>query len=162
MRRATRVRRVAPVTTLYLGSGTGYQLSVPERHSLYVASGPRNTLSIVDTATCNVHRFDGCTSTWPTTSTHSPSALVHDRRADKLVSASGDSTVTVIDPKVCSAGTTSGCAQTWPRIAVGFGPASFGMDWRQNTLYVYNDASQTVSLLNLADPCRPNLCVRPG
>ena len=153
-----------PITTTYLGGFSGPQLAVPERHSLYVAgSFGADAMTIVDTATCNVHRFDGCLSTWPTTSTPNvPYGLEYDRRGDLVVVAAWrDSTVAVIDPKVCSAVNASGCAQSWPRIPVGFNPASFGMDWRQNTLYVYNDASLTVSLLNLADPCRRNLCVTP-
>ena len=152
-----------PVTTTYVGGSPGLQLVMPERHSLYAAGRfGADTLTILDTATCNVHRFDGCGTSWPRTATPDISGLVHDRRADKLVVASGgDSTVTVIDPKVCSATTTSGCARTWPRIPVGFGPSTIGTDWRYNTLYVDNDASSTVSLLDLADPCRRNLCISP-
>lgn len=153
-----------PVTTTYLDGFPFQQLAVPERHSLYVAGGfGADTLTIVDTAACNAHRFDGCVTAWPKTSTPSvPYGLEYDRRADKVVVTGWrDSTVAVIDPLVCGAGTPSGCAQSWPRIPVGFQPVSLGMDWRQNTLYVYNDYSETVSLLDLANPCRRDLCVAP-
>jgi DNA-binding beta-propeller fold protein YncE len=152
------------VATTFLDGVPRNQLAVPERHSLYVAGGfGADTLTVVDTAVCNVHRLDGCVRTWPKTSTPNvPFGLVYDRRADKVVVTGWrDSTVAVIDPKVCGAGSPSGCAQGWPRIPVGFQPVSFGTDWRQNTLYVYNDYSETVSLLDLADPCRRKLCVRP-
>lgn len=154
----------AKVTTTFLGGIPRNQLAVPQRHSLYVAGGfGADTLTVVDTAICNVHRLDGCTTTWPKTSTPNvPIGLVYDRRADRVVvTGRRDSTVALIDPRVCGAGTPSGCAQSWPRVPVGFQPTAFGTDWRQNTLYVFNDYSETVSLLNLEDPCRRKLCVDP-
>ncbi|GAA3575620.1 hypothetical protein GCM10022197_35860 [Microlunatus spumicola] len=153
-----------PVATTFLDGVPRDALAVPERHSLYVAGGfGADTLTVVDTATCNVHRLDGCVQPWPKTVTPSvPSGLVYDRRADLVVVAgSRDSTVALIDPKVCGAGTPSGCARSWPRVPVGFQPVGFGTDWRQNTLYVFNDYSETVTLLDLADPCRRKLCVQP-
>jgi len=152
------------VATALLDGVPWNSLAVPERHSLYVAGGfDADTLTVLDTAICNVHRLDGCYGPWPKTFTpNNPVAMVYDRRAD-LVVVTGwrGSTVALIDPKVCGVGTPSGCAQGWPRIPVGFQPASLGTDWRQNTLYVFNDYSETVSLVDLADPCRRKLCLYP-
>jgi hypothetical protein len=140
------------------------QQTVPAVHSLYVAgSFGADVVTVVDTQACSAHHTSGCAATWPTTPMpHQPFGVGYDQQADKVMVTSWDANLTVLDPRVCSAATPSGCAQSWPRIAVGFRPVYFDTDPRHNTLYTFNFYDQTVSLINLAHPCQPHLCVQPA
>ena len=133
--------------------------SVPGVHTLYVASIGKGSVTLVDTRACNAHRTAGCGTRWSSTATpRLPFGM--DLAGRRVVVSNWDANVDVIDSQECSAVRTSGCARSWPRIPVGYRPVFFQPDVRHNTLYTFNFYDQSMSLLDLRQPCRPHLCVR--
>jgi DNA-binding beta-propeller fold protein YncE len=85
----------------------------PAVHTLYDTSGA-NTVSMIDTRSCNTHRLAGCGQT-PTTVTVGdfPSAVAVDSRTHTVYVANSGAattgTVSVIDARTCNATDSTGC-----------------------------------------------------
>jgi DNA-binding beta-propeller fold protein YncE len=122
----------------------------PLTHTLYVNNRNDNTLSIIDTATCNASVTSGCGSVPPTTEVGgTPQQEAVDEATDTIyVANSDDGTVSVVNGAVCNAGDTSGCGQTWPTVTVGDNPTAIGFDPRTHTIYVANTDDDTVSVID--------------
>lgn len=59
-------------------------------------------------------------------------------------------TLSVIDARTCNARTTAGCGRTPPTVAAGNGPFSIAIDDATHTVYVTDEFSDTVSVINAA------------
>jgi YVTN family beta-propeller protein len=122
----------------------------PLTHTLYVNNRNDNTLSVIDTATCNATVTSGCGNVPPTTAVGAtPQQEAVDEATDTIYVANGDDgTVSVVNGAVCNAGDTSGCGQTWPTVTVGNNPTAIGLDPLTNTIYVANTNDNTVSVID--------------
>jgi YVTN family beta-propeller protein len=122
----------------------------PLTHTLYVNNRNDNTLSVIDTATCNATVTSGCGHVPPTTAVGgTPQQEAVDEATDTIYVANGDDgTVSVVNGAVCNAGDTSGCGQTWPTVTVGNNPTAIGLNPLTNTIYVANTNDNTVSVID--------------
>lgn len=141
--------------TVQVGGNPVGELVDPRTHTLYVANGNDNTVSVINTATCNALRASGCSQSAPTVATGpGPLALALDRASDTLYvtnlnGGTGD-TVSMIDAATCSAIDHAGCDQVAPQVTVGPGPALPAIDHRTNTVYIPASSGDTVSMLDAA------------
>jgi DNA-binding beta-propeller fold protein YncE len=87
----------------------------------------------------------------------SPSAVAVDRATNTIYVANGNNangpipggdTVSVIDGHRCQASDVSRCAGPWPTITVGNQPSTLVVDEATDTVYVTNNADNTVSVIN--------------
>jgi YVTN family beta-propeller protein len=122
----------------------------PLTHTLYVNNRNDNTLSVIDTATCNATMTSGCGNVPPTTAVGgTPQQEAVDEATDTIYVANGDDgTVSVVNGAICNAGDLSGCGQTWPTVTVGNNPTAIGFDPRTDTIYVANTDDNTVSVID--------------
>jgi len=122
----------------------------PITHTLYVNNRDDNTLSVIDTASCNATVTSGCGNVPPTTAVGgTPQQEVVDEATDTIYVANGnDNTVSVVNGAVCNAGDTSGCGQSWPTVNVGDDPEAIGVNPVTNTIYVTNTNDNTVSVID--------------
>jgi DNA-binding beta-propeller fold protein YncE len=145
--------------TVAAGSGP-FAIGIDDAtHTLYVADAfSNNTVSVINTATCNAENTSGCGQT-PATLTvgQGPSAVVVDPATDTIyVTNSGPGqdgsghTVSVIDGATCNASYTSGCGQKPATVSVGQFPFFAAFDAANKTVYVTNALDNTVSMINAA------------
>jgi YVTN family beta-propeller protein len=125
----------------------------PATHTLYEANGNDNTLSVINTATCNAVITISCGQTPPTVQTGSgPVSLAVDQATDTIyVANANDNTVSVINGAICNAKNSSGCGQTPPTVAVGSVPVALDVNQATDTVYVAdwgNGTGTTVSVVN--------------
>jgi YVTN family beta-propeller protein len=122
----------------------------PLTHTLYVNNRDDNTLSVIDTASCNATVTSGCGNVPPTTAVGGmPQQEAVDEATDTIyVANSDDGTVSVVNGATCNAGDTSGCGQTWPTVTVGDNPTALGLNPVTNTIYVANADDNTVSVID--------------
>jgi DNA-binding beta-propeller fold protein YncE len=122
----------------------------PLTHTLYVNNRGDNTLSVIDTTSCNATVTSGCGNIPPTTAVGgTPQQEAVDQATDTVyVANGGDGTVSVVNGAVCNAGDTSGCDQTWPTVTVGANPTAIGLNPVTNTIYVANTNDDTVSVID--------------
>jgi YVTN family beta-propeller protein len=133
--------------------------------SLYVANQGDNTVSVIDTARCNVSDTSGCGR--PVATVHvgnGPVGVVVDQASHTAyVTDNGGSTVSVIDTATCNAEMTSGCGQVPGTVAAGDSPFGIALDPLTHTVYVTdlgtNDEGDTVSVI---DGASCNALVRSG
>jgi YVTN family beta-propeller protein len=118
--------------------------------TIYVVNGNDNTVSVINGATCNALTGAGCNQTAATVPVGSfPFALTVDQLTDTVyVANSGDNTVSVIDGATCNGTHHAGCSQTPPTVAVGSGPSGVAVDEQTNTVYVTNNNTNTVSMID--------------
>ena len=118
--------------------------------TVYVVNRNDNTVSVINGATCNAFTSAGCNQTAATVPVgNAPSALAVDQLTDTVyVANSGDSTVSVIDGAKCNGTHHAGCSHTPPTVAVGSGPSGVAVDEQTNTVYVTNNNTNTVSMIN--------------
>jgi YVTN family beta-propeller protein len=126
--------------------------------SLYVANEGDNTVSVIDTARCNVSNASGCGR--PVATVHvgnGPVGVVVDQASHTAyVTDNGASTVSVIDTATCNAEMTSGCGQVPATVAAGDNPFGIALDPVTHTVYVTDlgasDQGDTVSVID-GDTC---------
>ena len=118
--------------------------------TVYVVNANDNTVSVINGATCNALTSADCNQTAATVPVgNGPFALAVDRLTDTVyVANSGDNTVSVIDGATCNGTHHAGCSQTPPTVAVGSGPLGVAVDEQTNTVYVTNNNTNTVSMIN--------------
>jgi YVTN family beta-propeller protein len=134
-------------------------------HTAYVGNGNDDTVSVINTATCNAVVNFGCGQTLPTITLNqaAPAGSVDaavDQATDTIYVVNiNDNTVSVIDGKTCNATVTSGCGNIPPTVAVGSGPDGVAVDQATDTVYVANVNDNTVSVI---DGATCNATVTPG
>ena len=125
-------------------------------HTAYVGNGNDNTVSVINTATCNAHLTRGCGQTPPTVAVGpGPVDAAVDEKTDTVYVVNlGSNTVSVIDGSTCNASHSSGCGQPPATITVGAGPDGIAVDEATDTVYVANygpngdGSGHTVSVIN--------------
>ncbi|MGA8679371.1 MAG: beta-propeller fold lactonase family protein [Acidimicrobiales bacterium] len=135
--------------TVAVGSYPVWAALDGKNHTLYVANAGDNTMSVVNTATCNSVVTSGCGQSPPAVVVGSgPDGVAVDQQTDTIyVANSGDNTVSVIDGASCNATDTSDCTPTAP-VTVGDGPAILAVDQATDTVYVPNLYDNTVSVID--------------
>ena len=125
-------------------------------HTAYVGNGNDNTVSVINTATCNAKVHSGCDQKPPTIAVGpGPVDDAVDLKTDTIyVVALGSDTVSVINGATCNAAVRSGCTRTPPTVTVGGAPDGVAIDQVTDTVYVTNDgpngdnAGHTVSVID--------------
>ncbi|MGD0811389.1 MAG: YncE family protein [Acidimicrobiales bacterium] len=137
----------------------------PATHTLYVADGKGNAVSVIDTATCNAQLGMGCAKAVATVhlgpqpvvepgqSGAFPTAIDLDFATDTVYTANANSdTVSVINGSLCNAAVTTGCARSPRTVTVGLNPVDIRVDQATNSVYVANNGNNgtgdTVSVID--------------
>ena len=141
-----------PVTT----ATSGDTLTIdPANHSVYVTDFVDGTLSVFNGATCNAGNTSGCSQTagpFVVPGEGAPGA-VDENSHTVYLSAGGSGAldhVAMINGSTCNGTVSSGCANTPPMVQVGNNPAGLVIDPTTRTLYVINQGSSTMSVINAA------------
>jgi YVTN family beta-propeller protein len=124
--------------------------------TVYVPTGPEGSATnlgsvyVINGSTCNAIVTTGCGQSAPTVAVGSiPVGVVVDPITQSVfVLNQEDSTVSVIDGAICNAVFTSGCDQRPPDLATGYFPGYLDVDLATDTVYVSNQAENTVSALD--------------
>jgi DNA-binding beta-propeller fold protein YncE len=146
-----------------IGVGKGPNVTAIDQatHTLYVPNnGPGGsggglgsggtTVSLINTATCNVTRQTGCRSRAPTATVgHTPFGVTD---ADGTVYAwnNDDGTVSLISAATCNAANRTSCHKAKPTVTTGVNDGPGASNPRTHTVYVVNDGDDTVSVLDSA------------
>jgi YVTN family beta-propeller protein len=140
------------VQTITVGEGPNWVALDAGTHTAYTANQADDSVSVINTATCNATVTSGCNQ--KTTTVHvgaNPWALSIDEKLHSVyVSNNSDDTVSVINTATCNATVTSGCQAVPPTLQVGGGPQALLADPTTGTLYTANEGDSTVSVVNLA------------
>jgi DNA-binding beta-propeller fold protein YncE len=144
--------------TVPVGSGP-FAIAIDDRtHTVYVANQFGDTVSVINSATCNGHESAGCSQTPPTVAGgNSPFGIAVDPKTNTIYVTDGDldasgnphgDTVAVINGATCDATATSGCDQTPTTVTVGQFPFIALFDPRSATVYVTNAGDSTISMID--------------
>jgi YVTN family beta-propeller protein len=147
-----------PGRTIAVGNGPEAVAVDQATHTAYVGNSNVNTVSVINTATCNATVRSGC-GQMPPTITVGLGAVddAVDQATDTIyVATNGTDTVAMIDGKTCNADVTSGCAQPAKLITVGNGPNGVAVDEQTDTVYVSNAGGDTISVIDGAT-CNANV-----
>jgi len=146
---ATPTSAVVAPTAAVGGFPTGIVFD-PSTHTAYVADGEANSLSMINTRTCNAAQTTGChgIKSAPTAG-QDPIGVGIDDQTHTLYAVNGGSgSVAMIDTRSCNAADSSGCSRTRATIAVGGGPEFLAVNQRTNTIYVADTNSGAVSVID--------------
>ncbi len=132
--------------------GDGAQSLVVDHrgHTVYVANGADNTVSVIDGRRCNAGNSSGCDRTSTTLDTGArPFGLALDEARHTLyVTNNGEDSVSVVDIAGCERTPASGCAQVRATVAVGRGPVGVALDRATGSLYIAEIADDTLSVID--------------
>jgi DNA-binding beta-propeller fold protein YncE len=126
-----------------------------------VTNGADNTVSVIDTATCNTDHPGGCAVAAPVVRlAGSPvggaldpiSGSVLVPTMDPVKGVDGPGWLSIIDTAACHAGALAGCAHPPVRTGLGFGPIDVAVNPTTRRAYVVNLESRDVSVVDL-DRC---------
>jgi DNA-binding beta-propeller fold protein YncE len=134
----------------------------PALHTLYAVNNWDDTLSVINTATCNATVQSGCSTTPPSIQVGAGAdAVVAVPTTGTLYAANSvDNTVSVITAASCDATNTKGCRVQAPAATVGVTgafrpnqivgaePDAVAVDPATSSVYVANEGANTVSVLN--------------
>jgi YVTN family beta-propeller protein len=137
-------------STIAAGSGPAAVAVDQASHTAYVGNDNDNTVSVINTATCNSVVTAGCDQTPPTVAVGpSPVDLAVDQATDTIyVATNGTDTISVIDGKTCNAEVTWGCGQTAQTITVGENDDGVAVNEITDTVYVADVNENAVSVIN--------------
>jgi YVTN family beta-propeller protein len=127
-------------------------------HSVYVTNFIDATLSVFDSATCNAGNTSGCGQTagpFPNNTLGLPGTVDETTHTIYVGATFNDGAldyVAMIDGSTCNSTITSGCGNTPAMVQVGSFPVQIAIDPTTRTVYVVNQESSTISVLN-ADTC---------
>jgi DNA-binding beta-propeller fold protein YncE len=132
--------------TVSVGSGPTGLAYDAQNHTLYSANQTSNSLSIVDTASCNAGDSKGCAKRVGTVSIgfdSFPQGIALNPATDTIyVANAGNDTISVVNAKTCNAADLTGCAHTPPTIADPEGPGpGIAVNPLNDTVYVANAGS---------------------
>jgi DNA-binding beta-propeller fold protein YncE len=158
-----------PFATVRVGGGpSGIDVN-PATKTIYVANTGEDSnnhplpngdsLSVINGATCNPNNKPGCAQVATVRVGAAPANVTVVPATNTLYVAntydgtsSPTGTVSVVNGKACSAITPSGCRlQKPPQVPVGADPVSAAFDASSDTVYVPNENSGTLSLINAAN-----------
>ena len=155
---AVRQRAVSLPSTVSVGNGPDGLAFDPATHTLYTSNQNDNTLSVINTATCNAAHTRGCRQRVNSVSLPagaSPQGIAIDTVTGTIYVANiGGNTVSVINARTCNATNFSGCRQTPASIKNPGGPIALALNQATDTIYVANigdnfsGKSHTVSVIN--------------
>ncbi len=139
-----------PPQTITVGSGPDALAFDPRTHTVYVANGSDNTVSVIDAAACS--SSTGCTPPVATIPVgNDPDGVAVDTTTETVyVANGGDNTVSVIDAAGCNAKTQADCRETRATVPVGAAPQQLAIDPATHTAYVLNLLGNTLSLIDTA------------
>ena len=117
-------------------------------HTVFVINNLDDTLSAVNSLTCDAADMSGCGARPPASQVgEGPQAVLTDPATGTVYVANFvDSTVSVVNPAGCSASNTAGCRDEAPTAAVGADPARDRRRPGRRTVYVANSGDNTVSV----------------
>jgi DNA-binding beta-propeller fold protein YncE len=135
------------VATSTVGATPRFMTIAKATHTLYVANQNSDSLTMINTATCNARRTTGCTATWPDVQVgHLPYGVRVDQRTQHLyIAERGDSTVREINTQHCRATDQSRCART-KIINAGGWSIIVTVDETTRTVYISDNVDAEVSL----------------
>jgi DNA-binding beta-propeller fold protein YncE len=150
-----------------VGSGPEFGDLNPKTHTLYVANVEGNTISVINTSSCNAETQAGCgtalVASIQTGSGSEPFAVAVNPSTDTVyVTDLGTRTVAVLDGATCNATITSRCTPDF--VPVGAGPAGIAVDQATDTVYVADETSDQLSVFSGAS-CNASVtsgCRRPA
>jgi YVTN family beta-propeller protein len=121
-------------------------------HTLYVANNLDETLSVINTDTCDATTHSGCSVRAPTMSVGGgPQAVVVDPSTNTVYTANlNDNNVSIGDADSCNAEVSSGCRKESPSARVGSEPEGVAADEANHSLYVADLGSDTISVIDTA------------
>ena len=136
--------------TSQVGDGTQALATDPSTGTVYAANFSAGTISVVSSRSCNATVTRGCRTEAPTAPVGSaPSGVAVDTASHTVyVANQGDNTVSVLDASQCSASDPTGCASPSATVHVGNGPTGIAVDQATDSVYVANNAGNTVSVIN--------------
>src|SRR5271165_209042 len=119
-------------------------------NTVYVTNSGDNTVSVINGATCNASKTSGCAGPPPTVAVGTaPSDVAVDGATNTVyVANTGDGTVSVINGATCDGSNSSGCANAPATVTVGNAPTGIAVNAATNSIYVTNQADNTVSVIN--------------
>jgi YVTN family beta-propeller protein len=136
--------------TVPVGS-TPWALTVDQAlHTVFVANNKDETLSVINTDTCNGTTHSGCSVRPPTLQVGGgPQAVTVDPSTNTVYTANfNDNTVSVSDADSCNAEVTTGCRNAPPAARVGSEPEGLAVDEATHSLYVADLGSNTLSVID--------------
>ena len=138
--------------TVQVGGNPVGDIVDPATHTVYVANGNDDTVSVINDSACNAQTDLGCGQTPPTVAAgEGPLGMALDPATHTLyVSDLGASTVTMINTDACNALHPSGCEQVPATVTVGSEPALIAFDPATGTVYVPNSNGSTISVIDAA------------
>jgi YVTN family beta-propeller protein len=153
-------------TTVPVGANP-WALTVDQAlHTVYVANRYGDTLSVINTSTCDAADSSGCKNQPPTSQVGTaPLALTVDPATGTVYVANfRDNTVSVIDAAGCDASNVRSCRDEAPVATVGTDPTAVAVDVANSTVYVANFRDNTVSVIDAAtcNVTRLTGCARPA
>ena len=124
----------------------------PLTHNVFVGNQNDSTVSVIDGAICNALDTAGCDQTPPQVATgYNPGDLDIDFATDTVyVTNQGDNDVSVLNGAACTLTHQAGCRHEPPTTMVGNGPYQLAIDDLTHTVYVANQDSNDVSVINAA------------
>ena len=136
------------------GQGTFVLAVSAATDTVYGPHVSSDTVAVINGATCNGTDHSGCGHLAATAKAGSGpfGVAVNDRTHTVYVTnnAGGDSpgTVSVINSATCNGTMTAGCTGPFPTMATGRSPLLAAVDARTGTVYVTDNASAAVTILN--------------
>jgi serine/threonine-protein kinase len=133
-------------TTVPVGANP-WALTVDQAlHTVYVANRYGDTLSVINTSTCDAADSSGCKNQPPTSQVGTaPLALTVDPATGTVYVANfRDNTVSVIDAATCNVTRLTGCARPAATVHVGSAPTGVAIDQATDTVYVANSVDSSV------------------
>ena len=135
--------------TVGVGANSGPGSSDPRTHTVYAVDTGDDTLSAINSTTCNARHPGGCPATAPAIATgQEPAGVLADPATDTVYVANVmDNTVSVFNGAACNATHRTGCRK--PPVAVPVGaPGSADVDVATDTVYVANQLTGKVAVIN--------------
>ena len=124
----------------------------PTTNTLYAANVDTDTLTLIDTTSCNAVDSSACTETPIVIHIGAgPAGLLIDPTTRTLyVSVRGETRVAVVDIATCNVTDTAGCESDHPSIPISAGPRFLALDASTGTLYVSTRDNSTIAVVDAA------------
>jgi DNA-binding beta-propeller fold protein YncE len=138
--------------TVTTGASDGPGGSNPRTHTVYAVDTDDDTVSVLDSAACSAQHPAGCPALAPTLATgQQPDMVLADPATGTLYVANTiDNTVSVFNGAACDATHSSGCVRLPPAVPLGGAPGMADVDTATHTVYVANQLTGTLQLVNAA------------